>query len=271
MVRSLWTAASGMAAQQTYVDTISNNLSNVNTVGFKKEQAEFKSLLYQTIQQKTTDSEGKQKPVSAQVGLGVRTSAITSRFTQGSLNATGNTTDLAIEGDGLFMLQLEDGSIGYTRNGSFQFMMGTDGVTLANSDGYPVLDESGAPIVLPENVRTNKVTITNNGQVCYPDENNNAQPIGIQIGLAQFANPSGLEKMSGSILKETAASGIASIESQADGIKKSKIHQGYLEASNVEAVDEMVNMIVAQRAYELSSKAITASDEMLQQANHLRQ
>lgn len=271
MVRSLWTAASGMSAQQTYVDTISNNLSNINTTGFKKEQTEFKSLLYQTIQQKTTDAEGNPKPVSAQVGLGVRTSAITSQFTQGSLTATGNVTDLAIEGDGFFMVQLEDGSIGYTRSGSFKFMMGTDGLTLADSDGHPVLDDNGSPIVLPDNITSSKVTIDAKGQVCYPDENNNSQTIGIQIGLAQFANPSGLEKISGSILKETPASGNPVIETQTDGIEKSRIHQGYLEASNVSAVDEMVNMIVAQRAYEMNSKAITASDEMLQQANNLRQ
>lgn len=270
MMRSLWTAASGMSAQQTYVDTISNNLSNINTTGFKKEQAEFKSLLYQTIQQKSTDAEGNPKPVSAQVGLGVRTSAITSRFTQGSLTATENTSDLAIEGDGFFMVQLEDGSVGYTRNGSFKFMVGNEGLTLADSAGHPVLDDSGSPIVLPENLTVSKVTIDANGRVMYPDANNNAAAIGIQIGVAQFANPSGLEKASGSILKETAASGIPVIESQSDEIAKSKIRQGYLEASNVSAVDEMVNMIVAQRAYEMNSKAITASDEMLQQANNLR-
>jgi len=271
MVRSLWTAASGMTAQQTYVDTISNNLSNINTTGYKKEQAEFKSLLYQTLQQKTTDAEGNPKPVSAQVGLGVRTAAVTSWFTQGSLTATGNLSDLAIEGDGFFMVQLEDGGVGYTRNGCFKFVEGVDGLTLADADGHPVLDENGSTIVIPDNISSSKITIDTDGRVMYPDENNNAQSIGVQIGVAQFANPSGLEKVSGSILKETAASGGPVIESQTDGIAKSKIHQGYLEASNVQAVDEMVNLIVAQRAYEMNSKAITASDEMLQQANNLRQ
>lgn len=271
MVRSLWTAASGMSAQQTYVDTISNNLSNINTTGYKKEQAEFKSLLYQNLQVKQTDSEGNAKPVSAQVGLGVRTSAITSQFAQGSLTATGNIADLALEGDGFFMLQLEDGSIGYTRNGAFKVMVGTDGLTLADSDGHLLLDENLSPIVLPKNITSSKVSIDSSGRVMYPDENNNNQAVGIRIGIAQFADPAGLEKAYGSMLKETAASGIPIIESQTDGIGESKIHQGYLEASNVQAVDEMVNLIVAQRAYEMSSKAITASDQMLQQANNLRQ
>ncbi|MBR3771360.1 MAG: flagellar basal-body rod protein FlgG [Clostridium sp.] len=271
MVRSLWTAASGMAAQQTYVDTISNNLANINTTGFKKDQAEFKTLLYQNIQQKTTDAEGNPKPVGAQVGLGVRTAAITSQYAQGSLTATGNTTDLAIEGDGFFMVRLEDGSTGYTRNGSFKFMVGNEGLTLATAEGYPVLDNTGNPIVIPQNLSSSSITIDASGRVCYPDADNNAQSIGIQIGLAQFADPAGLEKNYGSILKETDASGVAVIETIGGTLKNSKIHQGYLEASNVQAVDEMVNLIVAQRAYEMNSKAITASDEMLRQANNLRQ
>lgn len=271
MVRSLWTAASGMGAQQTYVDTISNNLANINTTGFKKEQAEFKTLLYQTLQQKQTDAEGNPKPVGAQVGLGVRTAAITSQFTQGSLTATGNLTDLAIEGEGFFMIQLEDGSIGYTRNGALKFMVGNDGLTLATAEGNLVLDNTGNPIVIPNNISSSKITIDASGRVCYPDENNNAASIGIQIGLAQFTNPAGLEKQYGSILKETGASGAPVIEAADNGLSISKIHQGYLEASNVQAVDEMVNLIVAQRAYEMNSKAITASDEMLKQANNLRQ
>ncbi|SET62778.1 flagellar basal-body rod protein FlgG [[Clostridium] polysaccharolyticum] len=271
MVRSLWTAASGMSAQQTYVDTISNNLSNINTTGYKKEQAEFKTLLYQNLQTKQTDNEGNPKPVSAQVGLGTRTAAITSQFTQGSLIATENKADFAIEGEGFFMVQLQDGSRAYTRNGSMKFMIGTDGLTLADSDGNLVLDSTGSPITFPEGISSSKITIDSTGRVLYPDENNNDAPTGIQIGLVQFANPAGLEKVYGSMLKETAASGTAVLEYESDGITKSKIHQGYLEASNVQAVDEMVNLIVAQRAYEMNSKAITASDEMLKQANNLRQ
>ena len=126
MVRSLWTGASGMIAQQTNVDTIANNLANINTTGYKKEAAEFKSLLYQTIQEVSTDSNGKEKPVGVQVGLGVRNSAITSQFTQGAINETGGTWDFAIAGEGFFAVQMEDGSTGYTRSGNFQMSIGTD-------------------------------------------------------------------------------------------------------------------------------------------------
>ena len=150
MVRSLWTGASGMIAQQSNVDTIANNLANINTTGYKKETMEFKSLLYQTIQQESTDNEGEPKPVGVQVGLGVRSSAITSQFTQGAFAETGNQWDFAISGDGFFAIGLEDGNWGYTRAGSFQMSMGPEGLTLCNSSGQPVLDINGAPIVLPE-------------------------------------------------------------------------------------------------------------------------
>lgn len=270
MMRSLWTAASGMIAQQNNVDTISNNLANVNTSGYKKETVEFKSLLYQTIQNTSTDSSGELKPVGVQVGLGVRNSAITSQFTQGNLLETGNDYDFAIEGKGFFMIQQADGSVAYTRNGNFSLSTGIGGTTLATSTGKPVLDSNGNPIVLDARYDTSKITIDNNGNLSYPDEANNTQSIGIQIGLAQFNNPAGLEKMSESMYKETLASGEARLETYDEGISKSKIHQKYIEGSNVQAVDEMVNLIVAQRAYEMNSKTITASDEMLSQANNLR-
>jgi len=270
MMRSLWTAATGMMTQQTNVDTISHNLANVNTTGYKKETAEFKSLLYQTIQEQSYDSAGNPKPAGIQVGLGVRNSAITSRYTQGNLQETGNDYDFAIEGKGFFMVQTRDGEIAYTRNGSFQLAMGVNGATLATSDGNPLLDTTGTPIVIDSAYDPSKITINEAGELCYPDENNNAMPIGIQIGLAQFNNPSGLLKMSNSLLKATDASGEARIESEDAMLQKSKIRQGYLESSNVQAVDEIVNLIVAQRAYEMNSKVITATDEMLQQANNLR-
>lgn len=270
MLRSLWTAASGMTAQQLNLDNISNNLANVNTTGYKKQTTEFKSLLYQTIQQKSTDSEGNPKPVGVQVGLGVRNSAITSQFTQGTPVETGGAYDFMIDGKGFFMVQMPDGTTGYTRNGSFTLAVGENGHTLANSDGYPVLDATGLPIVLDNNLDVSKISIDTNGNICYPDATNNAQPIGISIGLAQFNNPAGLEKASDSLLLESPASGAARLESQDANLTKSTIRSGYLEASNVQAVDEMVNLIVAQRAYELNSKCITASDEMLQQANNLR-
>lgn len=270
MVRSLWTAASGMKAQQTNVDTISNNLANVNTTGFKKETAQFKSLLYQTLQDKSTTSDGQPKPISAQVGLGVRNSAIMSDFNQGNLTHTEELFDFAIEGDGFFMVQAPGGQTGYTRNGAFTAAITDGGYTLATSEGYRLLDTNGNSIVLPSTYQMNKITVNEAGQICYPDASNNDMPIGIRIGLAQFSNPAGLEKSSGSLYYESAASGTAVPESQLGADSTSLVKQGYLEASNVQAVDEMVNLIVAQRAYEMNSKIITASDEMMQQANNLR-
>lgn len=270
MIRSLWTAASGMKAQQTNVDTISNNLANINTTGFKKESAQFKSLLYQTLQDKTTTATGDPKPISAQVGLGVRNSAILSRFTQGALNHTEGQFDLAIQGNGFFRVELPDGSVGYTRNGTFTPAKAENGYILSTSEGYPVLDVDGNAVVLNSNYDINKVSINEYGEICYPDATNNAMSTGIRIGLAQFNNPAGLQKTSGSVFVETAASGEAMLEVDLGSEFTSTIKQGYLEASNVQAVDEMVNLIVAQRAYEMNSKIITASDEMLQQANNLR-
>lgn len=270
MVRSLWTGASGMIAQQTNVDTIANNLANINTTGYKKETMEFKSLLYQTIQQESTDSEGNPKPVGVQVGLGVRNAAITSQFTQGAFTETGNQWDMAISGYGFFAIQLEDGSTGYTRNGTFQMSIGEEGYVLCTSSGQPVLDTNGASIVLPEEYSIARVTVDANGNLCYPDETGNPQPLGIQIGLVQFNNPAGLEKCSGSIYKESPASGTVRWESADANLKKSELVSGYVEASNVQAADEMVNLIIAQRAYEMNSKVITASDTMMQQANNLR-
>lgn len=270
MLRALWTAASGMTNQQTNVDTISNNLANINTTGYKRETTQFKSLLYQTIQDQSYDNNGNPKPSGIQVGLGVKNSAITTQFSQGIMTQTGNDFDLAIEGKGFFMIQQQDGSVAYTRNGSFQLANGTDGMPLATSDGNPVLDTNGKPIVLDYSMNASDVTIDDDGQICYPDASGTAKPIGVQIGIAQFNNPGGLEKYANSLLKETDASGTARMEVSDSTLKKCKIKQGYLEGSNVQAVDEMVNLIVAQRAYEMNSKIITAADEMLQQANNLR-
>jgi flagellar basal-body rod protein FlgG len=259
-----------MASQQTNVDTISNNLANINTTGYKKESAEFKSLLYQTLQQQSYDNNGDPKPYGVQVGLGVKNSAISTNYTQGTIVETGNDYDLAIDGKGFFMVQTEDGNTAYTRNGSFQLANGPQGVTLATSDGNPVLDSNGDPIVIEDTYNSTDISIDEQGELCYPDSTGVSVPIGIQIGIAQFNNPNGLEKLSNSLLKETDASGTARLESADTALKKSKIKQGYLEGSNVQAVDEMVNLIVAQRAYEMNSKVITAADEMLQQANNLR-
>lgn len=270
MVRSLWTAASGMIAQQNNVDTIANNLANVNTTGYKTEVAEFKSLLYQDIQAKTTSANGANKPVSAQVGLGVRNSSVTSRFTQGNFYASTNDLAFAINGDGFFGIQGADGNTYYTRNGDFHLATYPDGLALTTSDGNLVLDTEGKGIVLDSSIVASQLSISADGELCYPDENNNLQPMGIKIGLWQFNNPSGLEKIGDSSYAESAASGAAMNESTTTGLKLSQVRQGYLEGSNVQVVDEMVNMIVAQRAYELNSKAIQATDEMMSQANQLR-
>lgn len=271
MMRALWTAASGMVSQQTNVDVIANNLSNVNTVGYKKETAQFKSLLYQTIQSKTTSANGETKPVGAQVGLGVRNSAITASFEQGSIQTTDLNTDFAIDGAGFFQVMNENGETLYTRSGSFNWSLGNlGGVMLCNSEGLPVLDTNGQAIELSDEYKTSKIIIDADGNVCYPDENNNPQPLGFQIGLVQFANPAGLEKASDSTYRETEASGMPAMEVDDPNVKKSVVRQGCLEMSNVKVVDEMVNLIVAQRAYEMNSKAITTADDMLGQANQLK-
>ena len=270
MMRSLWTAATGMAAQQTNVDTISNNLANINTTGYKKETTEFKSLLYQTIQTTSTDNEGNEKPVGVQVGLGVRNSAITTRFDQGAITTTENPLDLAIAGNGFFMVQQPDGGVAYVRGGAFTAALKDGGVAIADSDGNPLLDVNLQPIVFDSSYNMSQITIDETGRIGFPDANGNIQLTDIQIGVVQFNNPAGLTKLGSGYYAESVASGEARMEIDEEGIKKSIIKQKSLEASNVSAVDEMVNLIVAQRAYEMNSKIITASDTMLQQANNLR-
>ena len=268
MMRSLWTAASGMIGQQSNLDVIANNLSNINTTGYKTQAANFKTLIYQNLQTKSTTTTGEPKPVGAQVGLGVRIGAISSDFTQGALNASNGAFDYAIQGEGFFMVRQTDGTTAYTRNGHFNMSITENGIALTDSAGNPVLDTQGKEIVLPNTYRTSSIGVDQFGNLTYPDANNNQRNIGIQIGLAYFPNAGGLEKGSGSNYLQTEASGAASIYTAGD--LNSKIVSGYLESSNVQAADEMVNMIIAQRAYEMNSKAITASDEMLQQANNLR-
>ncbi|MBO5292327.1 MAG: flagellar hook-basal body protein [Lachnospiraceae bacterium] len=270
MVRSLWTAATGMIAQQTNVDTIANNLANVNTTGYKTEVAEFKSLLYQTLQAKTTSANGEEKPIGAQVGLGVRNSAITSIFKDGSVYQSENDFAFAISGRGFFAVQGEDNTTYYTRNGNFGIAVGTNGLTLTDSDGRPVLDTNGKAIVFNKNLIASEITVDQNGTFYYPDANNQPKSLGITLGVYQFNNPAGLDKVGNSLFAQTAASGQVLNEAKAANLTKSKLMQGYLEGSSVQVADEMVNLIVAQRAYEMNSKAIQASDEMLQQANQLR-
>lgn len=271
MVRSLWTGATGMIAQQLNVDNISNNLANVNTTGYKAEVMEFKSLLYQTIQTKSTTANMEQKPIGAEVGLGVRNSSITSIFTQGNLLETPGEANFAIDGRGFFGIRGADGNTYYTRNGNFVFAIGTEGLILTTSDGLPVLDTEGEPIVLEDDdIVSSKIVVGKDGTLYYPDDENVPQSMDITIGLWQFNNPAGLHKEGDSLFSVTAASGEAMNEAENENVPKSKLIQGYLEGSNVQIADEMVNLIVAQRAYEMNSKVITTSDEMLQQANQLK-
>ena len=270
MIRSLYTAATGMRAQQTNVDNISNNLANVNTAGYKTQKAEFKSLLYQTVQTRTTSANGAQKPVGAQVGLGTRVMSNTAIFTQGVLQDSEHDSDFAINGSGFFAVRDMNGEVFYTRNGRFNWSVGPTGVTLTDSDGRPVLDTNGNSIVLPPNVTSSNAVVTDEGEVGYKGNDGNYISLQQKFGIFQFNNPSGLQREAGSLYSVTEASGQPLNEATEPNLVKSKIAQGFLEGSNVQVADEMVNLIVAQRAYQLNSKAITTSDEMLEQANNLR-
>lgn len=271
MVRSLWTAATGMIAQQTNVDTISNNVANVNTTGYKTQTAEFKTLLYQNLQTKTTTANGEEKPISAEVGLGVRNSSIATSFKQGSFLASESDTAFAINGEGFFAVKGVDGNTYYTRNGNFTYAVGTNGMMLTTSDGLPVLDSTGKEIVFDMNgYEMSKVQPSSDGSFGYLDDENNYVDLGMKIGLFQFNNPGGLDKLGQSLYSETPASGQAINEDISEDVVKSTVKNGYLEGSNVQVADEMVSLIVAQRAYEMNSKAIQASDEMLQRANELK-
>lgn len=272
MMRALYTAATGMLAEQTNVDTIANNLANVNTNGYKTVRTEFKSLLYQTIQTKTTTANGEQKPVGAQVGLGTRVAATTSMYTQGSMNASEDPTDFCIEGDGFFAVRDVDGETYYTRNGNFTWSISADGrVMLTDFEGCPVLDTEGNEIYVPEGVTAESMVFSQDGSISYKDAaTGNVIPLNQSFALYQFNNPAGLEKLSSSRLAATDASGNPMLEGATPGLTSSKVHQYYLEGSNVQVADEMVNLIIAQRAYELNSKAITTSDSMLDTANNLK-
>ena len=268
MMRSLWTAASGMIGQQSNLDVIANNLSNINTTGYKTQTANFKTLIYQNLQKESTTSTGEAKPVGAQVGLGVRLGSISADFTQGILQAANGAFDYAIQGEGFFMIRQPDGTTAYTRNGHFNMSITEDGLAMTDSSGNPLLDTQGREIVLNNTYQASGIGVDQFGNLTYPDNTGNRRNLGIQIGLAYFPNSGGLEKGAGSNYLQSDASGQATVYNAGD--LNAKIVSGYLEGSNVQAADEMVNMIIAQRAYEMNSKAITASDEMLQQANNLR-
>ncbi len=262
MLRSLWTAASGMIGQQFNVDTISNNLANVNNTGFKRQRAEFEDLLYITTKKAGTPAtEQTNVPTPVQVGHGTRVAATQRIFSQGSLKETGIKTDFALDGEGFFRVLLRDGSFGYTRNGEFKI---DENNQLVTNQGFRVLPE----LILPDNYLKDSLKVGVNGRVSIKTFENIDVDLG-QMRVHRFVNPAGLNAVGENIFKVSAASGEAiGGFPGADGF--GGIHQNFLEMSNVEIAKEMVNMIVAQRAYEMNSKAVQTSDTMLGIANNLK-
>lgn len=255
MIRSLWIAKTGLEAQQTNLDVISNNLANVNTTGFKRGRAIFEDLLYQTIRQPGAQvGPANQLPTGLQIGLGVRTAAMERVHTQGPLKDTGNSLDIAIEGRGYIQVEMPDGTEAYTRDGTLQ--VDQDG-QVVTSGGFPIQP----PINIPDNALTISIARDGTVSVTQPGATGTSVEVG-QLELATFINPAGLHSSGENLYVETDASGPANFAQPGlDGA--GLILQNYVESSNVNVAEELVNMIVAQRAYEMNSKAIQTSDQML--------
>lgn len=262
MMRSLWSAASGMKGQQKQMDIVAHNLANVNTTGAKAQRAEFQDLLYQTLRAGGAESgDGNMYPTPMQIGLGSRLSATNRIFVQGNVQTTDNPTDLCIQGEGFFQIQMPDGTTGYTRDGSFKIDANRNLVT---SDGYPL----EPAITFDETATLDTIVISPTGAVSWQDgQGNQGGPL--QIDLARFLNPAGLTAVGKNLFVESAASGEPQVN-QPGNDGTGTLLQSCLEMSSVQIVDEMVNMIVSQRAYESNSKAITTSDSMLEIANGLK-
>jgi flagellar basal-body rod protein FlgG len=259
MMGALWTAATGMKAQQTNIDVTSNNLANANTFGFKKVRAEFKDLMYRTAKEAGTPmASGTQMPVGTQIGMGVHNSATTKIFSQGDFQQTDNPLDLVIQGDGFFQIQQPDGTIAYTRDGAFK----QDGNgQVVTADGLLLVPN----ITIPPGA--GNINVTPEGQVTV-QVGNNISTVG-QIQIARFINPAGLTALGQNLFQPTPASGEPQIlEPGKEGT--GQIKTGVVEMSNVKVVEEMINLIVAQRAYEANSKSVQTADEMLGMANNLR-
>lgn len=259
MIRSLYTAASGMKAQQFQVDTIANNIANVNTSGFKKSRLSFRSLLYQTYREPGLPLANNQNDVTGlQIGSGTEVSGSRKMMLQGVLELTGNQLDFGVEGQGFFEIQLPNGDLRYTRNGTFrQDFNGR----LVTAEGYLLTDQ----VAIPPDAQG--ISVSPDGQVFAQEEGNQQTQIGT-MRLHTFANSTGLKAMGGNYYAPTVSSGQA--QGRQPGVQGTgTIKQGYLERSNVETVDELVALIVAQRNYEVNSRAIRVSDEMLQQVNQL--
>ena len=261
MIRALWTAATGMTAQNLNVDVIANNLANVNTTGFKRGRASFQDLMYQQIKSPGSDasSAGTQIPSGIQVGLGVKAAGVENIFLEGSLKPTGNPLDFAIQGQGFFQIQLPTGELAYSRSGSFSLDSTGQIVT---ADGNPLQPAISIP------ADTVSINVGADGTVSVIQPGGVSSSVG-QIQLVDFSNPAGLELMGGSLYRTSNASGEPTSGTPgSDGL--GEVGQGLLEMSNVNIVEEMVNLIAGQRAYEMNSKAIKAADEMLRTANNIR-
>ena len=259
MLRSLATAATGMDAQSKRIDTIAHNLANVGTTGYKKARPEFQDLFYDVVRSPTVSGTGEARTSSVNIGLGVRLAAVTRVFTQGNLMATGIETDLAIEGEGFFEVRLPNGQQAYTRDGSLRINI--DG-QLVTSHGFPLVPEINIP-----NDSVN-ITIDPEGIVHAIDSEAKSTEIG-QINLVRFSNPSALHPNGRNLYLETALSGEPrEVTPGTEGA--GTISQGFLEGSNVNVAEELVAMIMAQRAYELTARVVGAADEMLKRAANLR-
>jgi flagellar basal-body rod protein FlgG len=260
MIRSLWISKTGLDAQQTQMDVISNNLANVNTNGFKRSRAVFEDLLYQTLRQPgAQSSQQTQIPSGLQIGTGVRPVAAERIHTQGNMQQTGNALDVAVNGSGFFQVALPDGTAAYTRDGSFQ--LDNQG-QLVTANGYVVQPA----ISIPANAQN--ITIGSDGVVTVTQPGS-ATPVQVgSIQLSTFINPAGLQSLGNNLYVETASSGTVTTGTPgSNGV--GMLNQNYVETSNVNVVEEMVNMIQTQRAYEINSKSISASDQMLQRLTQL--
>ena len=270
MVRSLWSAASGMKGQQTSVDTIANNLANVNTTGFKAQSAQFKTLLYQTLEAKSSNAQGETKPTSAQVGLGTRVASLNSNFAQGAQLANDSNTAMCIIGEGFFAVKDGD-KTHYTRNGNFSWALNEAGEkVLTTPEGFQVLDQANQVIKVPKTTEKGFSVNIDTGAISIQNADGTYTATGQSIALYRFTNRVGLNKVGDNLYDESEASGEPMAEWNTQGVIRSQIAQNYLEGSNVNVADEMVNLIISQRAYEMNSKAITTSDTMLEQANNLK-
>lgn len=262
MLRALYSAASGMTAQQMNVDNIAHNLANANTSGFKARRAQFQDLIYQTVVQPGSPS-GQQTtvPTGLQVGLGTRTSSNEILFTQGSFAQTDNPLDMVIQGKGFFQIRRASGELGYTRSGAFH--LDKDG-NMVTQDGNPLEPQ----ITIPSAAQ--QISIGADGTVSYTLPNQAAAQQAGQIQLANFVNPAGLNSIGGNLYSPTDSSGDATVGTPGGQEGLGTIMQGYTEQSNVSVVEEFINLIVAQRGYEANSKVVKAADEMYQQVNNLR-